>query len=56
MDVEEVVGADKPLGGLPGYLATTDVPTPVEEKCQMAKTSQACSLILQMVILLTLAP
>ena len=44
LDVDELVGADEPVGDSPGNPATADVPTP-EEKCRMAKTSQVCSWI-----------
>ena len=33
VDVDELVGADVPVGGSPGHSATADVPTPVE-KCR----------------------
>ena len=31
VDVDDLVGADELVGGLPGHLATADVPTPIEE-------------------------
>ena len=36
MDVDDLAGADEPVGGSPGYPAAAHVPTPavVEEKCR----------------------